>query len=117
MANKNIGASATVGAMMLVAGGVIGAGMALLFAPQSGERTRRHLARYSRKARNQTEEMVKEAAESVTEVIEDLGDKTADLVDRGGEVAENWRRHLLESIDRGQKNLEKQRQKLTQRWT
>lgn len=116
MAHRNKGA-ATVGAMMLIAGGVIGAGMALLFAPQSGERTRRQIARRSRKARNQTEEMVKEAAESVTELVEDLGDKTSDLVERGSEVAESWRRHLLESIDRGQRNLEKQRQKLTQRWT
>jgi len=115
MADKNT--RATVGAMMLIAGGVIGAGMALLFAPQSGRRTRRHLARYSRKARNQAEEMVKDAAVSITEVIEDLGDKTSEFVERGGEVAEGWRRHLLESIDRGQKNLEKQRQKLSERWT
>ena len=116
MADRHNSAT-TVGAMMLVAGGVIGAGVALLFAPQSGERTRRDIARRSRKARNQTEKMVREAAESVTELVEDLGDKTSDLVDRGGEVAESWRQHLLESIDRGQKNLEKQRQKLSQRWT
>ena len=115
MADKNT--SATVGAMMLIAGGVIGAGMALLFAPQSGKRTRRDLARYSRKTRNQAEEMVRDAAGSVTEVIEALGDKTSELVERGGEVTEGWRRHLLESIDRGQKNLEKQRQKLSERWT
>lgn len=41
--------NATVGAMMLVAGGVIGAGLAILFAPQSGKKTRRQIVRYSKK--------------------------------------------------------------------
>jgi len=36
--------SAMVGALMLVAGGIIGAGVALLFAPQSGKRTRKEIA-------------------------------------------------------------------------
>lgn len=109
--------SGTLGAIMLVVGGVIGAGTALLFAPQSGQRTRRQIARCSRRARNQAEEVVKDAADSVVDVIEDLGDKTSDLFERGGEVAESWRSHLLESLDRGQKNLEKQRKKLNQLWS
>ena len=108
--------NATVGALMLVAGGVIGAGMALLFAPQSGRKTRRQIARYGRKVRNEAEEMVRETAETVSEMIEDLGDRTSEVVDRGSEVADGWRRQLLETLDRGQKNLEKQRKRLTQLW-
>lgn len=108
---------ATVGALMLVAGGVIGAGMALLFAPQSGRRTRRQISRCSRKVRNQTEELARDAAHAVTEVVEELGEKTSDLIEGGGEVAEDWRQHLLHSIEQGQKNLERQRQKLSQRWS
>ena len=38
-----------VGAALLVAGGIIGAGVALLFAPQSGERTRKDLVRLGKK--------------------------------------------------------------------
>lgn len=108
--------SATVGAIMLVAGGVIGAGLALLFAPQSGKKTRKQISRYARTVRNETEELIRDAAHSVTEMAEDLGEKTADLVERGSEVAEDWRRHLIDSIERGQKSLEKQRKKLQQIW-
>lgn len=115
MAQRNN--SGTVGTVMLVVGGIIGAGTALLLAPQSGQRTRRQIARCSRKARNQAEEVVKDAADSVADVIEDLGTKTSDLLDRGGEVAESWRSHLLESLDRGQKNLERQRKRLTELWS
>lgn len=108
---------ATVGALMLVAGGVIGAGLGLLFAPQSGRRTRSQIARSTRRVRNQAEEMVRDAAHSVTEAVEDLGEKAATLVERGGEVAEDWREHLLDSLEQGQKKLERERQRLTQRWS
>ena len=108
--------SGTMGAIMLVVGGLIGAGAALLLAPQSGQRTRRQITRCSRKARNRTEEMIREATRSVNDVIEDLGDKTAVLVESGDEVAKKWRDHLLESLDQGQKNLERQKKKLSQLW-
>jgi len=108
--------TAVVGAMMLVAGGVIGAGLALLFAPQSGRRTRRQIGRYAKKVRNETEEKIRDAAQAVNEMVDELGEKTAGLVERGGEVAEDWRRHLVDSIEEGQKSLEKQRKKLKQLW-
>lgn len=107
----------TVGAIMLMVGGIIGAGAALLLAPQSGQRTRKQIVRCSRRARNQAEELVKDAAESVSDIIEDLGEKTSDIFDKGGEVAENWRSHLLETLDQGQKSLEEQRRKLTKLWS
>jgi len=115
MARKS--SSGTLGAIMLVAGGIIGAGTALLLAPQSGQRTRRQIARCSRRTRNQAEEMVKDVAGSVSDAIEELGDKTSDLFERGGDVAESWRNHLLESLDHGQKSLEKQRKRLSELWS
>ena len=114
MARKNSG---TLGAVMLVVGGCIGAGTALLLAPQSGRKTRRQITRRSRKVRNRAEEMVREAARSVTDVVDDLGDKTSNLFESGGEIGENWRNRYLESLDKGQKNLEKQKKKLSQLWS
>ncbi len=108
--------SATVGAMMLVAGGVIGAGLALLFAPQSGKKTRRQIVRYSKKVRNEAEAKIQDAAHSVSDFVEDLNEKTADLLEQGSEVADDWRRHFMDAIDNGQKALEKQKKKLSQLW-
>lgn len=108
--------STTVGAMMLLAGGVIGAGLALLYAPQSGMKTRKKLGRYSEKVRNEAEAKIRDASYSITDTMDDLAEKTSDLIDRSGEVAEEWRKHLLDSIDRGQKDLEKQRNELLSRW-
>ncbi len=112
MADKGNGTVA--GAMLLIAGGLIGAGAALLYAPQSGQKTRKQISRYARRVREDVEENLRDAAESVTDMIDDLGDRTAELVERGGEMAEEWRKHLQDSLERGQKNLEKQRRKLSE---
>jgi gas vesicle protein len=92
MARKNSG---TLGAVMLVVGGCIGAGTALLLAPQSGRKTRRQITRRSRKVRN----------------------RASNLFESGGEIGENWRNRYLESLDKGQKNLERQKKKLSQLWS
>ncbi len=107
---------ATLGALMLIAGGIIGAGVSLLYAPQSGTKTRRQLTRYAKKVRNETEEVIRDTAESIGDMMDDLSEKTSDLIERGGDVAEDWRQYLLDSLDRGQKGLEKQRKRLSQLW-
>jgi len=106
----------TVGAMMLIAGGVIGAGLALLYAPQQGKKTRKQIVRYGRRVRNDTERKMRDAAEAAIEMADDLGDKTRDLVESGADAAEDWRRHLLDAMEKGQKNLERQRQRLLKHW-
>ena len=108
--------NATVGALMLVAGGVIGTGLALLFAPQSGRKTRRKIARYGRKVRPEAEEMVRETSQSVSEMPEDLGERTSEMIDRGGDVTQAWRKRFLDTLDHGQKTIEKQRKRLSQLW-
>lgn len=106
----------TVGALMLMAGGLIGAGMGMLFAPQSGRKTRKQIGRYAKKVRNETEAMIRDSADAVSEAVEDLGEKTSDMLERGGDVAEEWRKHLLDTLDQGQKNLDRQRKKLADLW-
>lgn len=106
----------TVGAIMLVAGGLIGAGLGLLFAPQTGKKTRRQLGRYGRKVRTEAEAMVRDSADAVRDAMENLAERTGDLADRGGEVAEEWRKHLMDTLENGQKSIDRQRQKLAGIW-
>jgi gas vesicle protein len=62
MMNDN-GRSLIVGATALVTGLCVGVGTGVLFAPQSGARTRRHLRTFA-------EDMVEDTAEAVDKVIE-----------------------------------------------
>jgi len=104
--------SATLGGILLVAGGLIGAGVALLYAPQSGRQTRRDIARYSRKVRRQAEDIVDEFAGNVHGMVESIGERAEDILDRGKDMAHDAKLDLLKVIDEGQARLEKQKSRL-----
>lgn len=94
-------------ALLVIAGGVIGAGLALLFAPQSGERTRKDILRYSKKARNRADEVVDDLAANVSNLVETIGNKTDDLLEKGKDVAGGARKDLIHLIEEGASKLEK----------
>lgn len=104
--------SATLGGILLVAGGLVGAGVALLYAPQSGRQTRRDIARYSRKVRRQAEDIVDEFAGNVQGMVESIGERAEDILDRGKDMAHDAKLDLLKVIDEGQAKLEKQKSRL-----
>ncbi|MEI7818044.1 MAG: YtxH domain-containing protein [Desulfuromonadales bacterium] len=94
-------------ALLVFAGGVIGAGLALLFAPQSGSRTRGKIISYSKKARNRADEVVVDLAADVSNLVETIGEKTDDLLEKGKEVAGGARKDLIRLIEEGASKLEK----------
>ena len=100
-------------ALLVAAGGVIGAGIALLFAPQSGERTRRDLVRGAKKVRSRAEDAVEDISDNIQDLVETIGDKTDDLVEKGKEVAGSARKDLICLIEEGASKLEKFRTKLS----
>jgi gas vesicle protein len=104
--------NAMVGALLLVAGGVIGAGVALLYAPQSGERTRKDITRYARKVRRKAEGVVDEFADTVSEMVETVAEKAEDILEKGKDMAYEAKKELVKVIEDGQVQLEKQRAKL-----
>ncbi len=104
--------TAAVGAMMLVAGGIIGAGVALLFAPQSGKKTRQDIARYTRKAKRRAGDIVDDFSESVSELTDAVSERASEILDKGMDVAQDAKRDLLRAIEEGQHKLEKQKNRL-----
>lgn len=113
MANREN--KAMVGALMLLAGGIIGAGIALLYAPKSGEKTRKDIARYAKKARRKGEEAL-EAVEDFTEQVTDMagavGERASEILDRGKDMAYGAKKGLLKAIEEGEARLVKERSRL-----
>lgn len=70
----------TINALMLVGGGVVGAGLALLLAPGSGRRTRREIARMGKAIGNKGDKAVRDLARKATELAGTVGDKAAGIM-------------------------------------
>lgn len=69
-----------------IAGGLLGAGLALLFAPQSGGETRRGIRRRLRKLRAMTEEKLDDLSDSLGRG----GERVRELLDDAGDELEEW---------------------------
>ena len=72
--------------LFFVTGAAIGATITLLFAPQTGEQTRRYLKRKARKGGEALSEVGREALDKGQELYKEgqrLADQAADLFERG----------------------------------
>jgi gas vesicle protein len=100
------------GTLLLSAGAFLGAGAALLLAPQTGRKTRKDLGRYAKKAMSGAEGAVEEFADTVTGMVEAVGDTAESILDRGKHVARDTKKELIGAIEGGQKQLGKQKARL-----
>lgn len=102
----------TMGALLVVAGAILGAGAALLVAPQSGRATRRDIVRYARKAGRKIEGVAGEVAESVSDLADAVEEKAEDLLAKGKDLSEESREAVLAALSEGQERLARQRDRL-----
>jgi len=87
-------------ALFFLLGGFIGAAVALLLAPRSGEETRRLLAMKTR-----------ESADYVANRTKDVSDKTTGLIDRGKEILQQQRDQLAAALEAGKQAYREEKDK------
>lgn len=100
------------GALLVAAGAILGAGVALLLAPQSGRATRKDIARYARKASRKIEGAAGEVVGSVTGMADAVEEKAEELLKKGTDLARESREAVLSALDEGQERLGRQRDRL-----
>ena len=100
------------GALLVVTGAILGAGVALLFAPQSGRETRKDIARYAKKARKKAGGAVGEFADSVSGMVDSIEEKAERLLDQGKDLAKDSKEAVLDAVEDGQERLARQRDRL-----
>jgi gas vesicle protein len=98
-----------------IAGLAIGAGLALLFAPRSGEETRRDLERRAKKIGNQAQDLVSEVTESVTEKFQEAKAGVETRIDSARSAVELKRRQVTNAVDAGRAAAQQARVELEQR--
>lgn len=66
--------------LFLVGGGIVGAGMALLLAPQSGKKCRRDLSRFSRNVSKQGDKMFRSVSQNVSDIADRVSGMTGTML-------------------------------------
>lgn len=100
------------GFLSFITGCLVGAGIALLYAPQSGERTREEIREKAERTIIKAQKIEEEIKDSLNQLVGDIRSKVNLLVEEGKDVAEDKKRDLLAAIETGKKVLDEQKEKL-----
>ncbi len=102
--SEDRGFSAASVALGFILGGVLGASLALLFAPESGRRTRERLR-----------DMAADVRDKTIDLSEELRDKAEDAMERGRKVYEEKKSILSAAVQAGKEAMQRERERLTPR--
>jgi len=102
-----------IGGAILI-GGLIGAAIALLYAPNSGRKTRKEIVRTARRVKNSTTDLIEDTIDDVNDIISDLKGKALDIVDQGAGLTDKAKNEIIATLEQGQKIIEKQKQRFSE---
>ena len=89
----------------LIAGALLGAGVALLFAPQSGRKTRRDIRHFTEKAGNRVEAAQIELQHSIDNIIGDVEEKLQEGLASGMDWTDSKIVDLRRALDAARKSI------------
>ncbi|NWF99003.1 MAG: YtxH domain-containing protein [Nitrospirae bacterium] len=101
-------------ALAFLIGGAVGAGIALLYAPQSGKDTRKDIAKTARKIKRETVNIVEDAIDTINDFADDVKEKISDLIDSGKDISDSAKKEILKNLEHGQKTIEKQKKRIAE---
>lgn len=92
------------GSMLLsfLLGGIVGAGLALLLAPQSGRETRQRIR-----------ELVEDAKERAADYVDEVKGKITSTVEKGKDFFEEKKSIITTAVEAGKEAYEKEKEKLS----
>ena len=96
------------GALLFVGGGLLGAGLALLLAPQSGRKTRRDIVHLGKMAKKKSEQIQLEVRHAVDNLVDDISEKMEEGMDRGREWTEKTTQGVLHALNSGKDYIRKE---------
>ncbi len=102
-----------VGSLLL--GVALGAGLALLFAPQSGEETRRDIEEQARRARARAGRLADDFSASVSETLDQARSQVEDRLDAARDAVDMRRRQVTRAVEAGRLAAHQARSELERR--
>jgi gas vesicle protein len=92
-------------AAALIAGALLGAGVALLLAPQSGRKTRRDIRQFAEKTRNKAEAAQLELQHCINNIIGDMEEKLQEGLARGMDWTDSKIVDLRRALDAARESI------------
>ncbi|TAN44425.1 MAG: YtxH domain-containing protein [Nitrospirae bacterium] len=99
-----------VGSFLL--GGVLGAAVALLYAPKSGRETRKDIADAGRRIKKSAIELADDTIEDMHDFAAGLREKAKDIIEHGADLSDKAKEEIVTALELGQKAIEKEKRKL-----
>jgi gas vesicle protein len=90
----------------LFAGALIGASVALLYAPQSGVRTKKDIQKFARKTVNSLDDLQLDIRERVADWADDMAEAVKDGAERGKRLGAKGYEQVLQGFDSAKKCVE-----------
>lgn len=95
-------------------GGIVGAAVAILLAPQSGEETRTQIREKGIELRGQVEQTASEARTRAEQIAQEARHRAENLQERGQVVLEEQKTRIEQAIDAGKKAAQRKRSELSE---
>lgn len=111
MAAGRSGRKITLSLSFMILGGLFGAGLALLYAPSSGDRTRHYLRMKREQARRRAGAMTGDIKESMEHFVAEIRSITAQLMESGSAFTRETKADLLQAIEEGKKAMNEERKR------
>ncbi|HSE43549.1 MAG TPA: YtxH domain-containing protein [Acidobacteriota bacterium] len=96
----------------LILGGIIGASAALLFAPTTGRKTRKMVARYGKQAGSRAQSFVSDIADTLDYTLADILEAGTQGFQKGKKLTNRAGSEILTVLEAGRKYLEEEKNKL-----
>jgi gas vesicle protein len=103
--------------LIFLAGGLIGAGISLIYAPLSGEKTRQYLRIQTKKAKRKARHLTESTRENIDHLISEIKETTDKVIEEGMELTKEKKAEILAAIEAGKKAMEEERSKIERHQT
>ena len=100
------GFTKTQAAGFLLTGAVVGAAVALLYAPKTGAQTRRDIRKFSKKTLNRLDDLQDEMRDQVSDWVEDMSCVVKDGLTAGKQAGVQKYEQVMEVFDSAKKYVE-----------
>jgi gas vesicle protein len=112
--NGNFERSRSKSLLIFLAGGLIGAGIAMLYAPMTGEETRQYLILQSERGKRKALDLTGDFKERISHLTSELREAADNIIDGGLQLTREKKKELLAAIEAGKQAMEEEKNRLEQ---